>query len=722
MVLGISITVVSVVYVARHNLNTIVERRAYDELETSVTMQASYLSHSLELQYAPIESLANYMGAKEYCSTEQDYILFSSFASSNHFSEYGYANIDGQAVNCDGEVLGNIKNYRFFYEIVEQGASRSVQYLQSSYLSDEPRIVLAVPVSVNNTVHGVLFVSKDRTIFEEILLGDGFKGEEISFIVNAEGNFIAMNEASHTYFDSKEAFVNPLLTNNNQEITSDSIIEDIKNNTAGKFKVDGNKTDYVVYTPLNVNNWTLFSIAESSSVTKSYSENLNSFMFIIYCISFAFIVSLGYILLISILYTRRSNKEKAMLRFESERSHKLFEEMNSIVYDLNMVTYELTVSEAFENLFGYSLPNDLVHRIQTGAYDGANMDYRILLEGLNRVRETKKSTYVEMLFRTLSDIKWIRVTMTPFYTDDGVLASVYGLISDVTEEHKVIEEYSRMLSLAPGGMRRCYLSEPVHLEYASDGLCKMLGYSRQEFETLVGDLYVNAIVDEDKPIFKNFIKKLGEKPTTLTCKYRMKCKDGSILYVSDTTESIRNDSGIMFGYSSVTDVTKYEKEQKHLKEKAMLDEHTALPNKSSCEHLFRDATLISEPTCCIMFDMDGLKTINDSKGHVVGDIMIRQFATILGNEIRDDDFVGRYGGDEFVAVLHNVDEVTVESVLSRIAEEVKKFNEKEELYTISYSCGYAISSQMDQCTLKDLLIMADSRMYINKKNRKQNTR
>lgn len=721
-IMVICITVINVVYVSRHNLNEIVERRAYDELETSVTMQASYLAHALELQYAPIESLANYMGAKEYCSTEQDDVLFSSFASSNQFSEYGYATKDGIAVDCNGKVLGDISSYRFFYDIVEQGASRSVQYLESSYLSESPRIVLAVPVFIDNRVQGVLFVSKERNIFEEILLGDGFKGEEISFIVNADGNFIAMNEASHNYFESRGSYVSKLYNINNETINADRILDEIKNNKSGKVRVEGHKTDYVVYTPLGVNNWSLFSIAESSSVTKSYSENLNSFMFIIYSVSFAFLVSLLYILVTTVLYTRRSNKEKAMLRFETERSHKLLEEMNSIVYDLNMTNYELKVSEAFENLFGYSLPSDLVHRIQTNTYDGANMDYRILLEGIQRVKETKKSTYIEMLFRTLSDIKWIRVTMTPFYTDDDTLASIYGLITDVTEEHKAIEEYSRMLSLAPGGMRRCYLSEPVHLEYASDGLCRMLGYSREEFELLVGDLYINAILEEDRPIFKNFIKKLAEKPATLTCKYRMLCKDGSVLYVSDTTESIRNDSGIMYGYSSVTDVTKYEKEQKHLEEKAMLDEHTSLPNKSSCEHLFRDTSLINIPTCCIMFDMDGLKTINDSKGHVVGDMMIRQFATILGKVIRENDFVGRYGGDEFVAVLYDVDELTVENVISRINDEVKRFNIVEEQFSISYSCGYAISNEMNHCTLKDLLIMADSKMYINKKNRKKNTR
>ena len=96
---------------------------------------------------------------------------------------------------------------------------------------------------------------------------------------------------------------------------------------------------------------------------------------------------------------------------------------------------------------------------------------------------------------------------------------------------------------------------------------------------------------------------------------------------------------------------KIAKANKLLKKKAYLDVHTELPNKSRCEELLQNSEFLSESTVCLMFDLNNLKIVNDSLGHAAGDSLISNFARILRNVVLAKDFVGRFGGDEFMVVL-----------------------------------------------------------------------
>ena len=82
---------------------------------------------------------------------------------------------------------------------------------------------------------------------------------------------------------------------------------------------------------------------------------------------------------------------------------------------------------------------------------------------------------------------------------------------------------------------------------------------------------------------------------------------------------------------------------KLLEHRAYTDAHTGLPNKSACKELLGNKEIISEPTACIMFDLNNLKTVNDTMGHSAGDQLILNFARLLRNVSPEKDFVGRYG-------------------------------------------------------------------------------
>lgn len=160
------------------------------------------------------------------------------------------------------------------------------------------------------------------------------------------------------------------------------------------------------------------------------------------------------------------------------------------------------------------------------------------------------------------------------------------------------------------------------------------------------------------------------------------------------------------------------RQNKALEKKAYIDLHTGLPNKSRCEELLNNVEFITEPTACIMFDLNNLKHVNDTMGHSVGDQLIANFARLLRNAVPAKDFVGRYGGDEFIAVLYNTDRRNVKSVLLALQEDVDEFNDHGRGEPVSYAQGWAISSDYDHCTLQTLFDSADKYIYTNKQREK----
>ena len=156
-----------------------------------------------------------------------------------------------------------------------------------------------------------------------------------------------------------------------------------------------------------------------------------------------------------------------------------------------------------------------------------------------------------------------------------------------------------------------------------------------------------------------------------------------------------------------------------LEQKEYIDVHTGLPNKSRCEEIFRDTTIVREPIGCVVFDLNNLKTVNDSLGHTAGDSLISNFARIVRNVIPAKDFVGRYGGDEFVALIYSTDEKEIEEILKRLEVEVERFNQYGKHVPISYAHGWAISTAFRECTLRTLFDKADHSMYLNKQRQKK---
>lgn len=151
-----------------------------------------------------------------------------------------------------------------------------------------------------------------------------------------------------------------------------------------------------------------------------------------------------------------------------------------------------------------------------------------------------------------------------------------------------------------------------------------------------------------------------------------------------------------------------------LEKKAYVDLQTGLPNKSKCEEMLNNYEYITEPMGFVMFDLNNLKCANDTYGHAVGDQLITNFARLLRNAIPAKDFVGRYGGDEFIAIITQTTKNEILKIMDEVHDEVRHFNENIHKVEVSYAYGYAFSEDYADCTIKTLFDKADKHMYENK--------
>ena len=155
-------------------------------------------------------------------------------------------------------------------------------------------------------------------------------------------------------------------------------------------------------------------------------------------------------------------------------------------------------------------------------------------------------------------------------------------------------------------------------------------------------------------------------------------------------------------------------QNKLLEQRAYTDSHTGLSNKSACEKILNNKEIIDEPTACIMFDLNNLKTVNDTMGHSAGDRLIMDFAQLLRSVIPEKNFVGRYGGDEFMAVIYHTSKTEVEELLKSLYREKDRLNSNENQIQIDYACGWAFPDEDGAYTMQMLLDKADVYMYENK--------
>ena len=167
----------------------------------------------------------------------------------------------------------------------------------------------------------------------------------------------------------------------------------------------------------------------------------------------------------------------------------------------------------------------------------------------------------------------------------------------------------------------------------------------------------------------------------------------------------------------IRDITERKRLEEEMRQLASSDPLTGLGNYRRLEDAFETETKwfqrIGRPTAVLLFDLDGLKKINDTRGHIVGSRALCRLADALRVECRSVDTATRHGGDEFTVILPDTNAEGAGNLARRVANRLANDNEDP---TVSASYGVGVYPD-DGKTLQQILVVADTALYKMKKSK-----
>jgi diguanylate cyclase (GGDEF)-like protein len=163
---------------------------------------------------------------------------------------------------------------------------------------------------------------------------------------------------------------------------------------------------------------------------------------------------------------------------------------------------------------------------------------------------------------------------------------------------------------------------------------------------------------------------------------------------------------------------------KQLEIAATTDAKTGLLNAATWQHMAQRelarASREHEPAALLIIDMDNFKLVNDNHGHIAGDAVLKAVGDCLADELRQYDAIGRFGGEEFVALLSGVNELVAVGISERIRQRIEALqvatgiSGQQPLAGLSASIGISCFGEHGE-ELEELLHAADSALYAAKR-------
>lgn len=210
---------------------------------------------------------------------------------------------------------------------------------------------------------------------------------------------------------------------------------------------------------------------------------------------------------------------------------------------------------------------------------------------------------------------------------------------------------------------------------------------------------------QDKKILKT------KKPISFENCY--KHADGHIITEESIKTPIIDEYGNIRGIVGISrDITQHKTLEDKLRYLSEIDALTDLYNRNSFEEKIKKLNKANyHPLGIIMGDVNGLKLINDTLGHLEGDNLLRSISNVLKSSCSESGYVFRWGGDEFIILVPNADELKCDKLIKQILNDCKKYDYK--YMQLSISLGAVVKHEVDD-NIYDCINKAEEKVYRHK--------
>ena len=372
----------------------------------------------------------------------------------------------------------------------------------------------------------------------------------------------------------------------------------------------------------------------------------------------------------------------------------------------------ISANPTFAQLLGYDSPQDLIDSVtdiatQVYAYPTNRKEIARLLQKHDEV------VNYECQFKKRDGSRlWVSLNVRQTRDQDNRIVNYLGFITDITE-HKLSEQairrsenYYRTI-FETSGSAILIVEQDTTISHVNSNFATMSGYSKQEIE---GRKYWTEFIHpEDVEWMKksHYLRRRDPGAASREYEFRVYDRNREMLYCYLTINLIPHTEQSVI---SLVDITERKRMEEKLKEMGIYDSLTGLYNRNFFDgEMERLSDGRHAPIGIIVCDLDGLKSVNDTQGHLFGDRLIVKAADILRTNLRFSDIVARIGGDEFAVLLTNVTREAIERLLGRIRSAVQDYNNTNPDLPLSISMGHSMSD--NPLNLQDLFREADNRMY-----------
>ena len=408
------------------------------------------------------------------------------------------------------------------------------------------------------------------------------------------------------------------------------------------------------------------------------------------------------------------------LRLSEERWKFAVEGSGDGMWDWNIATGEALLSERWKSMLGYSdseFPNQA-----TAWLDQIHPeDKSIVLSSLNDYLTNVSTNYaVEFrMYHKGGEWIWILARGIVVRRDDkGLPLRMIGSHSDITERKRSEAKIQLAASVFTSAREGILITDvDGNIIEINDTFSLIMGYSREEVKGKNTRIFQSD--RQSNEFYKAMWQALLEN-NHWTGEIWNRRKNGEVYAAILTISGVRNTAGNTEQYVALyTDITTMKAYQQRLEHLAHYDALTNLPNRVLLAERLQQAIIQSErqkhSLAVIYIDLDGFKAVNDAHGHKMGDDLLIIVSQRMRDALRESDTLARIGGDEFVAVLVDLEKIAdCDYVLRRLlALSSASFIVNNVELHLSASIGVTFYPQ-DNVEADQLMRHADQAMYLAK--------
>lgn len=319
-------------------------------------------------------------------------------------------------------------------------------------------------------------------------------------------------------------------------------------------------------------------------------------------------------------------------------------------------------------------------------------------------------------------IRWMRSKGQADYNAEGRPITMRGIVQDISER-KQAEIDLRIAAIAFESQEGVLITDARGFILRVNGaFTHISGYTTEELVGNTPDMLNPRL--HAATIYAEILSNIN-KTDVWEGEIRNRRKDGSEYPVHIIVTAVKDAHGIISNYvATMTDISLRKEAEEKIEQLAFYDPLTKLPNRRLLMDRLHQALATGARTlkhgALLFIDLDNFKTLNDTHGHDMGDLLLQQVASRLLGCVRDGDTVSRLGGDEFVVMLENLHEdikiavseteLVGEKILSTLN---KPYQLAEHNYLSTPSIGIALFNG-NANSVDELLKRADIAMYESK--------